>query len=63
MTSGIDCQEYYHGMMRCRCKQITDCGYADKCAKYKWLRKDLNLDGFFCCQRPRNEPLEPDEET
>ena len=60
--SDIDCQERYNGMMRCRCKDIKDCCYADKCERHKWLRRDIKLDGYYVCQRPRNEAVDDDKE-
>jgi len=55
--SGIDCQESYRGMMRCRCKDIEDCAYYESCVKHGWLRGDIDLDGFYHCQRPHHEPI------
>jgi len=60
MSSGVDCQETYNGFMRCRCRNIEDCCYADKCELYRWRRTDFDVDGFWHCQRPRNEPIGED---
>ena len=56
--SDIDCQDSLCGMNRCFCNNETECLYADKCARYKWRRTDLKIDGLPHCQRPRNEPTE-----
>ena len=60
--SDVDCQESYHGMNRCRCKKIEDCYYYEWCVQHKWLRTDIELDGYYHCQRPRNEIHKLDEE-